>query len=117
MNLLPESLPVLERRPIPLGATLTKPMGAGWAMLVMFLVRGLALWVVVPVFALTWLLALPLFLSKEIPLGALLGWGDPNLIALIQRVLLRPWMYHLIEWTPPSRMADVTHRVRWFDPA
>jgi hypothetical protein len=85
-------------------------------MFAMLLVRGLALWVVVPLGLLLWVIGMPLFLRKGVSLGALLGWADLNLLALLQRALLRPWMGRLLEWVPASRMSQVEHRLRWFDP-
>lgn len=94
---------------------MTKPAGTSWALFTLLLIRGLALWVVVPVGVLLWIVALPLSLMKRIPLGALLGWIDLNLLALIQRAL-RPWMHHLGRWVPVSQIRKVEHRIRWFDP-
>lgn len=52
--------------------------------------RGVLLWLVVPVGFIWWLVAWPWFRSRRVRLGQLLGRVDLNLIATISRSLFRP---------------------------
>jgi hypothetical protein len=80
-------------------------------------VRGVLLWLVIPVVAVCWLpLAFPLR-RRGVTFGRFLGWVDLNLVAALQRSILRPLFRRPIRWTPVRAMPDVTHRVRWLDPA
>ncbi len=85
--------------------------------LVILLVRGVALWFVIPIGALCWMVASPVMRRRGVGLGQLLGWLDLNLIALIERGLLKPLIRMPSAWTPIAELPNVTHRVRLFDPA
>ena len=54
-------------------------------------VRGVLLWVVLPVGCVAWVLGALRLHQRGITIGQFLGWIDINLIALIQHSLLRPF--------------------------
>jgi hypothetical protein len=79
----------------------------------MLLVRGVLLWIVVPVFAVWWLLASPIDALRNKPhvgLFQTIGWADLNLIALLTLARQTPF----VSWSLASK---VEHRVSWIDPA
>jgi hypothetical protein len=79
--------------------------------------RGVLLWLLVPLVAMCWLpLAFPLR-RKGVTFGRFLGWADLNLVAALERSILRPLVRQPIQWTPARAMLEVTHRVGWLDPA
>jgi len=92
------------------------PKMAWWAGLALLLVRGLLLWLVVPVVAVVWLVLWPLFRLRHVSLGALLGWADLTLIAALQRSLLRIGTQAPLEWTALRDVSTVTHRISILDP-
>lgn len=47
--------------------------------------------------------------------GLALGWVDLNLVALLERTILRPLFRSPIQWTPRRAMPEVTHRVGALD--
>jgi predicted tellurium resistance membrane protein TerC len=80
------------------------------------LIRGVLLWLVVPLATLWWLVARAAGRTRGIPLGQFLGWIDLNLIAGIQRTIMRPFVRSPVDWVPASDMRQVTHRLRVTDP-
>jgi len=82
---------------------------------VLLLVRGLLLWLVVPVAACVWLI-LAVHLRRRVGLGQFIGWVDLNLIACLERGALRLFFPTPAKWIPWSELAHVTHRLRWRDP-
>jgi hypothetical protein len=87
---------------------------AGVALL---LVRGVLLWIVVPLAFVCWLLlAIPLR-RRGVTLGKFLGWVDLNLVAFLGRTILRPIVRRPLNWVPVSEMPEVRHRLRAQDPA
>jgi len=78
--------------------------------LALLILRGLLLWIVIPIAALTWVVVEPVTGTR---LGSCIGWFDQNLLAFIQRVLLRPFVDRKsrVPWTPFSMMSNVEHRV------
>ena len=89
------------------------PIVAG---IVLFLVRGVLLWVVVPIALVTWLVAGVVLRRHGIRLAQLLGWVDLNLIALIERSILRSVVRVPVAWTPARELPEVVHRIGWADP-
>src|SRR5437867_4047413 len=88
-------------------------IAAGSALL---LLRGVVLWVVVPVATCVWIV-LAAGRRRPAGLGQFLGWMDLNLIAGLQRTALRPFFAARAGWTPWCEVSHVTHRVRLLDPA
>lgn len=83
------------------------------ALLIMLLVRGVLLWIVVPVAAVWWLIAIPVDAIVRKPyvgLGQTIGWADLNLIALLTLGHSAPF----VSWSQASK---VKHRVSIIDPA
>ncbi len=96
----------------PEGGTRQNSVAAGVALLVL---RGILLWVVVPLAALAWLVSFNWL--RGVSAGQFLGWIDLNLIAFLSRSILRPLFRAPPPWIPVSQMSRVTHRLRWIDPA
>ncbi len=79
-------------------------------------VRGLLLWVVLPLGCVAGVLVAPWLHKRGIKFGQFLGWIDINLIVLVQRSLLRPF-YRKVPppWVPATEMSGVKHRVGMID--
>jgi hypothetical protein len=86
---------------------------AGVALL---LVRGLLLWLVIPIASLVWIVLCVWLLRKGVGLGKFLGWVDLNLMAFLQRSILRPSVPSPVRWIPVRDMPEVKHRIRLVDP-
>ena len=83
----------------------------------LLVVRGVLLWLVVPVGACVWLiLALPLR-RHGVGFGAFFGWVDLNLLAFLRRSLFRPISETRPDWVHPRELTRITHRLRILDPA
>jgi hypothetical protein len=80
----------------------------GFAVLV---VRGFLLWVVVPIATCSWMVMKVVGRVRGVTLGQFIGWCDINLIAGIQRSVMRPVVRWPADWVPASAMPEVTHRV------
>jgi hypothetical protein len=84
---------------------------------VLLLIRGILLWVVVPVATCVWLVVALRLRRRGVTLGRFLGWIDLNLVACLQRTILRPLFRAPRDWVPVDEMPKVTHRLRASDPA
>lgn len=82
----------------------------------LLLVRGHLLWVTVPVGLLLWVASV-LLAAGDLGPGQVIGWLDLNLVALLQRTLLKPFFEQPVAWVSWADIDDVTHRVRFLDPA
>lgn len=88
---------------------LVKPIATSTA-IVLLTVRGILLWVVLPLGFVAWLLVFGWL--RRVGLPRFLGWLDLNLVAGLQRSVFRPWITHpTIDAVPISRIRDVEHRV------
>jgi hypothetical protein len=96
-------------------ATLTPRLMVG--SLLLFTIRGLLLWVLVPLTTVAYLLIGVAWRSYGVTLARTLGWVDLNLIATIQRIVLRPFFRNRTEWVSIRKIPNVTHRIRFADPA
>lgn len=85
--------------------------------LAVLLLRGVLLWVVVPISALIWPVVATHLRRRHVTFGQYLGWVDLNLIACLQRTILRPLVRAPSGWVPVSEMPHVMHRLRGIDPA
>ena len=85
--------------------------------LLLLFVRGVLLWLVVPVCVVAWLVLWPLMRRRNVRVGSLVGWADLNLIAALQRSLCRFGTKDPLNWTPWVELPLVTHRIRLDDPA
>lgn len=86
-------------------------LGIG-ALLLLF-VRGVLLWLIVPVGFLIWLLTF----WRGASCGQVIGWVDWNCIAAIQRTLVRPFLPSRLPWIAWRDRRDVSHRPTLLDPA
>ncbi len=86
------------------------------AQLMLLVIRGVLLWIVVPLGAFWWLVTWPLMHRHQVRLGQCLGWLDLNLIAAIQRSLMRPIIRSRQSWVPLAAMPTVSHRIALTDP-
>lgn len=85
--------------------------------LLLLLLRGILLWVVVPLSVCVWpFVYIPLRRSR-VRLGQFLGWVDLNLMAALSQIVLRPLFRDPVPWVAWGEMAGVTHRVRLIDAA
>jgi hypothetical protein len=78
--------------------------------------RGVLLWVVVPVGSVWWLVAWPWFRSRRVRLGQVLGWLDLNLVAAISHTVFRPLLRQPARYWRTDEMPAVTHRILVIDP-
>jgi hypothetical protein len=83
--------------------------------LVLLLMRGVLLWIVIPLAVVAWTPAAPWLVLRGVRLGHFLGWVDLNLIAFLSRIVLRPLFRAPAAWVPASAMNQVTHRISAFD--
>jgi hypothetical protein len=88
------------------------PIIAGLALLCL---RGVLLWIVIPLAALAWLPAAVRLRRRGVKLGQFLGWVDLNLVAFLERTILRPLFRSPVKWTSMRAMPEVTHRVGALD--
>lgn len=102
---------VMRSRP---GESPRMSVGAGFVLLML---RGVLLWIVVPIGILAWLFLGVILPRRGVTMGQFLGWLDLNLIAVIERTVLRRWVRSPLPWTPAADLPKVTHRVRALDPA
>jgi len=95
-----------------MGGPTREALGAMRA-LALLVVRGLLLWILIPLGFVLWLLVFSW--TARVGPGAFLGWLDLNLLAALQRVLLRPVSGQLpmprVEFVPLRRLQSVSHRV------
>jgi hypothetical protein len=82
----------------------------------LLLLRGVLLWVVIPVATCVWMIIRTVGRHRQLGLGQFLGWADLNLTAGLQRTALRPLFATPARWTAWSEVGNVTHRVRLLDP-
>jgi hypothetical protein len=81
------------------------------------LIRGVLLWVLLPIAMLGWFIVRVIGRGRGVTLGQFIGWCDINLMAGIQRSVLRPLFRWPVAWVPVGAMPQVAHRVRLLDPA
>ncbi len=84
--------------------------------LLLLAIRGALLWIVVPVAVVVWLGGAPWLLPRRVTLGVFLGWVDLNLLAFLERGLMRPLFRTRSPWSPVGEIAHTTHRIRFADP-
>jgi len=78
---------------------------------VLLTLRGLMLWLVIPCGFIAWLTHY--WWARSASLGQCLGWFDLNLLAFLQRVVMRPVIPDpTANWVPSEKMATVRHRFR-----
>jgi hypothetical protein len=80
-------------------------------------IRGIALWLVIPVSLIAWPCLWPILRRRNTRLSQFLGWVDLNLISAIEHSVLRPLIAVPFPWTSPRELPNVTHRIGISDPA
>lgn len=93
-----------------------QPVGviAGFILLA---VRGLLLWIAVPLGFVAWVVLALWLLPRGIRLGQFLGWVDLNLVATLERTVLRALFRHPLSWVSVRDIGKVRHRIGMLDPA
>jgi hypothetical protein len=83
----------------------------------LYVIRGYALWLLVPIGALVWLVTFQWVGVKRCSAGAFLGWLDNNLsFALVCGPLSPFFPTARVMWIPASERFGVTHRIgKFFD--
>lgn len=82
------------------------------ALLVLLFIRGVLLWLLVPLGFVVWVLGAVWLIGRGATLGKFLGWLDSNFIIILERTLLRPFFAEPTHpWVPFADIAGVTHRV------
>jgi hypothetical protein len=87
-------------------------MVAGLSLLI---ARGILLWIAIPLGFVGWVILTPWLRAPGITLGQFLGWIDINLIAALERGVLRPLFRHPQPWTSARDIAKVRHRIGKLD--
>lgn len=86
------------------------------AWLVLLGIRGVLLWLVVPLSFLVWLIGGFWLWSDRAPLGRFMGWIDSNLVFSLERTILRPvFPEPTHKWVPFASVSTVTHRIGHLD--
>ncbi|MFC9560546.1 hypothetical protein [Agromyces sp. NPDC056965] len=81
------------------------------AQILMLFMRGVLLWAVTPLAALSWIVLGPLTGAS---LGACVGWFDVNLMVFLLRFVLRPLARDSeLSWVPLAKMKTTEHRFRF----
>ncbi len=84
-----------------------------FAGVLLLLIRGILLWLLVPIGLIIWPFSLP---WSECGPGNFLGWLDNNQIAALQRYVLRPGFPEpQCEWVHFRDIKAVSHRIRFGD--
>ena len=81
---------------------------SAFAWVLLFVLRGLLLWIVIPLGILAWLVSVA---WTRRSLGAFLGWLDFNLIALLGSTILRPIFPQPMRMVALREMDHLKHRV------
>ena len=84
--------------------------------LILLGIRGVLLWLVVPLSLIAWPCLWPILRRHNIRLGQFLGWVDLNLISTIEHSILRPLIKVPLPWTSTRELPNVTHRIGVLDP-
>lgn len=89
---------------------------SGIGRFLLLIVRGLLLWIVVPIGFVAWGVSLPWQLKRKVALGQFLGWLDSNMLIIIERSILRPFFEAPTHrWVPTKGRAEVQHRIGALD--
>lgn len=93
----------------------TDPIGLG-ASFLLLVVRGVLLWLMVPIGSLIWMVTFQWTGTNRVSLGSFLGWVDNNLVYVLQRGPLRPFFPKpTVRWIRTRGRSEVTHRVHGID--
>jgi hypothetical protein len=82
--------------------------------IVLMMIRTPLLWLVIPSGIVAW--AIYYWSARSVSLRQCLSWFDLNLIAFLQRVVLRYFVPNpTVDWVPSKKMSTVTYRFSIFD--
>ena len=86
--------------------------------LMILVLRGVLLWLVIPVTVVAWVVTYPVavLLGKGVRLPQVLGWADLNLIAALQRLLPARQVEARVAFVGWQQIGSVTHRIGFADP-
>ena len=79
--------------------------------LILLGIRGVLLWLVVPLSLIAWPCLWPILRRHNIRLAQFLGWVDLNLISAIEHSILRPLIRVPFPWSSARELPTVTHRI------
>jgi hypothetical protein len=82
---------------------------------VLLIIRRPLLWIMIPSACVAWLPASFWLRRRSVGLGQFLGWVDLNMVACLERTLLRPLFRDRLAWTPVRAMPDVKYRLDFGD--
>jgi hypothetical protein len=84
--------------------------------LALLVLHGILLWIVIPLGFLAWVLLRPWQHVHRFTLGQFLGWVDNNVIAALERSVLRPLFRKSPQpWIRAGDIERVQHRIGKFD--
>jgi hypothetical protein len=84
--------------------------------LLLLFVRGLLLWIVVPIGFIAWAATCPWQIKRKVALGQFFGWIDSNMIIAIERSVLRPFFAAPTHrWVPIKDRDQVKNRIGVLD--
>ena len=79
--------------------------------LILLGIRGVLLWLVVPLSLIAWPCLWPILRRHNIRLAQFLGWVDLNLISAIEHSILRPLIGVPLPWSSARELPTITHRI------
>ena len=82
------------------------------AWVILLTLRGLLLWIVIPLGTLAWLVSVA-FTRRS--LAVFLRWSDANMVSVLESTILRPLFPQPVRWFTLREAADVRYRVRASD--
>ena len=90
--------------------------GAVPGLLLLLAIRGVLLWIMIPLGIVAWGVTMPWQLKQEISLGQFLGWADNNLTVILERSALRPlFPVQTHPWISARNISNVKHRIGKLD--
>jgi hypothetical protein len=92
-------------------------MRVGIGVFLLLCIRGVLLWIVWPVAAAIWLGRLPFDLvrRRRVRLWQVAGWSGANLIATLERTLLRSFFDERSAFMPWREVRNITERLTFRD--
>ncbi|TFC04032.1 hypothetical protein [Cryobacterium sp. MDB2-33-2] len=114
---------VNDREPRHYGRQDRRKPASGWLLvrelpgdvtIALVMLRAPLLWLVIPSGIVAWVFFYSW--SRSVSLRQCLSWFDLNLIAFLQRVVLRYFLPNpTVDWVPSKKMSTVTYRFNIFD--
>jgi hypothetical protein len=82
--------------------------------ILIFTIRSVLLWVLVPVFTMYWIILLPFPVTRGVGLSQFLGWADWNLVSVLER-LFGHLIAEPLRRIPISKASTVQNRIGMAD--